>query len=318
MRKLKKILVATLVLLLLLAVAGYTYDRIATARDRATYPHQGALVDIGGYRIHLYCSGNGSPTVLLDAGGFDSLEQWKFVQPQVAKFTRVCSYDRPGFGWSDASPHPQTGKQIVNELHAALVKSGISGPYIYAGHSISGLYARLFAAGFPNEVAGMVLDDSVHPREFEQFPQNFPHHPVIFGALRLTAPLGLTRLLGFCKQTAAKPDCARFVTSLLKGLRSVKETYVEAGNTGPFGNMPLIVLAHDPDIGLDKKKRDPNLETAWSNWQQDLADLSTNSHPIVVKGCGHEIQTEKPDVVIKAIHDLVYSHIPSRPLRPLR
>jgi pimeloyl-ACP methyl ester carboxylesterase len=152
----------------------------------------------------------------------------------------------------------------------------------------------------------MVLDDSVHPHEFEQFPQNSPNHPVIFGALRLAAPLGLTRLLGFCKQTAAKPDCSRFVTTLLKGLGSVKETYAQAGNTGPFGNMPLIVLAHDPEIGLDKKKRDPNLETAWSNWQQDLASLSTNSHLLVVKGCGHEIQTEKPDVVIKAIHDLVF------------
>jgi hypothetical protein len=143
MRKLKKILAATLLLLLLLAVAGYTYDRIATARDRTKYPHPGTLVDMGGYRIHLYCSGNGSSTVLLDAGGFDSLEQWKFVQPEVAKFTRVCSYDRPGFGWSDASPHPQTGRQIVNELHAALLKSDIAGPYIYVGHSISGLDAPL-------------------------------------------------------------------------------------------------------------------------------------------------------------------------------
>ena len=307
MRKLKKFLVGLLLLLVVLAIAGYTCDRIATARDRKRYPYQGQLVDIGGYRIHLYCTGSGNQTVLLDAGGFDSLEQWKFVQPQVAKFARVCSFDRAGLGWSDSSPYPQTGKQIVHEFHAALARAGISPPFIYVGHSISGLDARLFAAEFPNEVTGMVLDDSVHPREYDEFPENYPNHPVIFAALRMGAPLGLPRLLGMCKQTAALPDCARFVTTIMKELMVVKATYEQAKNTGPFGNLPLIVLAHDPEIGLDKKKRDPKLEAAWSRWQQDLTRLSTNSRLIVVKSCGHEIQTEKPEVVSDAIHHLVDS-----------
>lgn len=307
MRKLKKFLVGLLLLLVVLAITGYTCDRIATTRDRKRYPHQGQLVDIGGYRIHLYCSGSGNRTVLLDAGGFDSLEQWKLVQPQVAKFARVCSFDRAGFGWSDSSPYPQTGKQIVQEFHAALARAGISPPFIYVGHSISGLDARLFAADFPNEIVGMVLDDSVHPHEYDEFPENYPHHPVIFTALRMGAPLGLPRLLGMCKQTAARPDCGQFVSTLLKGLEAVRTTYEQAKNTGPFGNLPLVVLAHDPAVGLDKKKRDPKLEAAWSRWQQDLAGLSTNSRLIVVKGCGHEIQTEKPEVMSDAVHHLVDS-----------
>lgn len=306
MRKLRKFLVGLLLLLLLLVAAGFTYDRIATARDRKKYPYQGQLVDIGGYRIHLYCTGSGNRTVLLDAGGFDSLEQWKLVQPEVAKFARVCSFDRAGFGWSDSSPYPQTGKQIVHEFHAALARAGISPPFVYVGHSISGLDARLFAAEFPNEVTGMVLDDSVHPREYDEFPENYPHHPVIFSALRFGAPLGVPRLLGMCKQTAAKPDCGRFVNTLLKSLDGVKTTYAQAANAGPLGDLPLVVLAHDPVVGLDKKKKDPKLEAAWSRWQQDLAGLSTNSQLIVVKGCGHEIQTEKPEVVINAIKGIIF------------
>jgi len=104
MRKFRRFVAGFLLFLLLLATMGYVYDRVATARDRAKYPHQGRLVDIGAYHIHLYCSGSGSPTVLLDAGGFDALEQWKLVQPEIAKFTRVCSYDRPGL--AGAMPVP--------------------------------------------------------------------------------------------------------------------------------------------------------------------------------------------------------------------
>jgi pimeloyl-ACP methyl ester carboxylesterase len=287
-------------------ICGYAYDRNATARDRKNNPPRGQLVDVGGYRLHLYCIGSGQPTVLLDAGGFDSLEQWKSVQPQVAAFTRVCSYDRPGFGWSDASPNPQTAKQIAAELHAALNRAGITGPFVVVGHSIAGLYVRLFAAEFPGEVVGMLLDDSVHPVEFDQFPAHFPNHPFLFGALRLTAPFGVPRLIHSCKQSAAKPDCARFVQTLLKGLDDVKTSYLQARNLGPL-NVPLIVLAHDPDIGLDKRKRDQELETAWSKWQQDLAGLSATSQLIVVKGCGHEIQTDNPGMVTDAIRQLLGS-----------
>lgn len=301
MRRIKSFLRAAGIILIMLAISGYAFDRIATARDREHYPPNGQLVDVGGYRIHLYCSGSGRPTVVLDAGGFDSLEQWRLVQPEVAKLTRTCSYDRAGFGWSDASPHPQTARQIAHELHTALANAGITGPYIVVGHSISGLYARVFASEFPGEVAGMVLDDSVHPKEFEQFPSHFPHHPVIFTVLRMTAPLGLPRLLHFCKQSAARPDCSRFVGTLLGELDDVKTSYQQAATLGPLRDMPLSVLAHDPAVGLDKKHPDADLERAWSDWQQDLSRLSTRSSLLVVKGCSHEIQTERPEVVAAAI-----------------
>lgn len=212
MHKLRVSLIAACVLLLLIGAVGYSYDRFATSRDKAQYPLKGRLVDLGGFRLHLYCTGAGKPAVLLDAGGFDSLEQWSLVQPEIAKFTQVCSYDRAGVGWSDSSPRPQTSLEIAAELHQALVHAGISGPYLPVGHSIAGLYARVFAARFRNEVAGLVLDDSVHPDELKQFPSHLPNHPVLFAALRLTAPFGSARILHMgCRQSGAHPDCSKFL-----------------------------------------------------------------------------------------------------------
>ena len=305
MHKFRIFLFALCIVGLVAALSGYAYDRIATSRDKRRYPLKGKLVDLGGYRLHLYCAGQGSPTVLLDAGALDSLEQWKLVQPEVAKFTRVCSYDRAGMGWSDPSPHPQTSRQIVTELHEALTKAGISGPYLPVGHSMAGLYARLFAAQFRSEVNGLVLEDSVHPDEFKQFPSHFPNHPIIFAALRITAPLGTARLFHLgCRQTAAHPDCSKFVVTLMKLVDVVKTSYAQAGASGELGDLPLIVIAHNPKVGLEKI-RDDQEEIAWTQWQIDLTHLSSNSKLIVVQGVGHEIQTDKPQIVVNAIKDLV-------------
>lgn len=300
MRRPKRLLYGALAFIVVLGVLGYCFDRVATARDRRTYPAKGDLVTVNGRAIHLYCTGEGTPSVVLDAGGFDSLDQWQLAQPVVARMTRVCSYDRPGYGWSDRSRGPQDAKSIAAELHAALLAKGVSAPYVVVGHSVSGLYARAFAAAYPAEVVGMVLDDSVHPDELREFPSHFPHHPLLFGALRLTAPLGIPRLIHFCKQTGARPDCSRFVRTVLGNLSDTEKSYAEVSLLGGLGSTPLVVLAHDPAVGLDKRTN-ASLETSWSKWQTQLSKLSSNSVLIVVKGAGHEIQTEQPAVVADAI-----------------
>ena len=110
-------------LVVLPALAGIAYQALASARDARRYPPPGNLIDIGGYRLHIQSAGQGSPTVILDAGWTDCSLNWCLVQPEVAKFTRVCSYDRAGSGWSDPGPAPRTSAQIVRELHTLLANS---------------------------------------------------------------------------------------------------------------------------------------------------------------------------------------------------
>src|SRR5713226_519244 len=151
-----RVLLVLVILLVLLAAAGLLYQGIASGVDASRYPAPGKLIDVGGYRLHINCTGTGSPTVILDAGlGGTSLD-WSKVQPAVAHFTRVCSYDRAGYGWSDTGPGPRTSQQIVKELHLLLMHAQISGPYILVGHSLGGLNMRLYAYRYPGEVAGMV------------------------------------------------------------------------------------------------------------------------------------------------------------------
>jgi pimeloyl-ACP methyl ester carboxylesterase len=122
----------------------------------------GKLVDIGGYRLHLHCTGKGNPTVVLIAGGGDFSFDWSLVQPNVSRFARVCSYDRAGLAWSDPGPTPRTMRQDAHELHTLLSAAQIQAPYVLVGHSMGGLIARVYAAQYPNEVAGMVLVDATH------------------------------------------------------------------------------------------------------------------------------------------------------------
>ena len=157
-----RILLGLLALIVLLAASGAIYEAIMAAGDDTRYPAPGQRVDVGGYRLHIHCVGEGSPTVVLDAGlGGFSLD-WSLVQPELAATTRVCAYDRAGYGWSDPSPDARTPSQIADELHTLLVNAGIQGPYVLVGHSAAGKHVRLFANRYPQAVVGMVLVDARH------------------------------------------------------------------------------------------------------------------------------------------------------------
>src|SRR5579859_8285070 len=167
---LRRIVLGILLLVLFLAGAGFLYENISEARDRRFNPMPGKLINVDGRKMHINCTGEGSPTVILDSGLGDSYISWHKVQPEIAKFTRVCSYDRAGVGYSDPSNEPRTSQVIAEQLHALLQAAQIPPPFVLVGHSMGGYDVRLYASLYPNDVAGMVLVDASHPDQENRLP----------------------------------------------------------------------------------------------------------------------------------------------------
>src|SRR5215217_2826904 len=152
--------------ILTLAGIGVIYQAIATQIDQRTYSPPGEVVNVNGHLMHINCVGEGGPTVILEAANFGMSAHWVRVQQQLAKSTRVCAYDRAGMGWSEMGPEPRDAKQISSELHTLLKGADTGGPYVLVGHSYGGLYALMYAARYPEQVAGVALVDSSHPGQF--------------------------------------------------------------------------------------------------------------------------------------------------------
>jgi pimeloyl-ACP methyl ester carboxylesterase len=194
--------------LLLVAIAiGGLYQVVSLFRERSAFPIPGRLVDVGGYKMHLYCTGQGSPAVILDSGLGDSFIAWQKVQPQIATFVRVCSYDRAGMGYSEASPRARTSIVFAEELHQLLHNTGMAPPYILVGHSMAAYNIRLYASIFKSDVAGIVLVDGCHPDQLKRFPRELdamnPQWIREGKLLELTSPIGIPRMLGYCGDDAA-------------------------------------------------------------------------------------------------------------------
>jgi pimeloyl-ACP methyl ester carboxylesterase len=159
----EKMMKQTQILLLALLSSTTSYGQEAanaSAPADAVYARPGQLIDAGGFRLNLYCMGSGLPTVVFDSGWGDWAPVWSKVQPEVAKWTRTCSYDRAGYGFSDPGPKPHTSVRIAEQLHTALHHAGIAGPYILVGSAFGGDNVRVFADLYMSEVAGLVLVDA--------------------------------------------------------------------------------------------------------------------------------------------------------------
>jgi pimeloyl-ACP methyl ester carboxylesterase len=304
----------TLAFVVLLAIAAFLYENISEARDRRFHPMPGRLIDVGGYRMHVDCTGQGTPTVVLDSGLGDSYLSWHKVQPQIASFTRVCSYDRAGLGYSDSSPQPRTSKVMAEELHTLLQTAGISPPYILVGHSMGGYNIRLFAGIYRSEVGGMVLVDSSHPEQEKRFPQALNDLDKTWVReqefLAFSMPFGIPRLLGFCDQNGAvrAADCNFHSTREgVRELKAISESAAQTASAGSLGDLPLAVLSHDPDQPEPDLPEDLVKPThdAWQQMQNELAQLSSRSTHVIAKNSGHYIQIDRPDLVIEAIHRVV-------------
>src|SRR5215216_4501729 len=305
--------------LLTLAVIGAIYQAIATVIDQRTYPPPGDLVDVGDHSLHINCVGEGSPTVILEAANLGMSAHWVRVQQQLAQTTRVCSYDRAGMGWSERGPEPRDARQISSELHTLLKGADTEGPYVLVGHSYGGLYARMYAARYPKQVAGVVLVDSSHP---EQFTHSEEGRAMYEQTRRMGAFLPWLTRLGVIRLTnlyPAHPDLPpkqraqieAFNSSTQQWVTTVEEfgatpeTSAQVSNMGSLGDKPLAVISAG--------KQSPD----WLEMQDELAALSPNSIHSVVKGATHEsLLYDKGDsqVTSAAIQQVVQAVRTDQPL----
>ena len=304
------------IVLLALASIGGGYETLGEAADARAYPMPGQLVDVGGHRLHLSCTGAGTPTVVLEpgAGGMSSNLGW--IAPAVARDTRVCVYDRAGRGWSEPADTAQDGAQIATDLHTLLQRGHVPGPYVLAGHSFGGLYVLTFAARYPDEVAGMVLVDSTAPASAADPGTPSPGHggssdgmSRVSALVSPAARLGLARLYAqfdFGSLPPRSRDEVRASVATPSTLRSTIDEYVQAAASSEqaaalrdFADKPLIVLT--AGSGHD---------AAWSAAQNHMATLSTNSVHRIVDGATHEgliVDEEDAAATTQAILDVVSS-----------
>jgi pimeloyl-ACP methyl ester carboxylesterase len=316
---LRKSTLALLILALLLAAAGFLYENIAEARDRRFNPMPGQIVNVGSdshppFSMHIYCTGTGTPAVILDSGLGDSFLSWRKVQPQIATFTRVCSYDRAGIAYSSPSSKPRTSRVIADELHALLHAVDVPGPYVMVGHSMGGYDVRVFASSYRSEVAGVVLVDASHPDQEKRLPPELSSMEQSFRReaefLEYTMPFGIPRLLSLCEDDAVEraADC-NFHTARegVEEMKTTSESASEAGASGTLGDLPLAVLSHDPDKLLGDLPADLAKPTnvAWEKMQEELAHLSSRGTQTIAKNSGHYVQIDRPELVVEAIRNVV-------------
>src|SRR5215217_4093417 len=320
MRWTAKALLWLVVALVVLAVIGAIYQAIATERDERAYPPPGHLVNVGGYSLHINCVGEGSPTVILESAWGAMSAHWVRVQQVVAETTRVCAYDRAGMGWSEPGPEPRDARQISSELHTLLNGAAdTEGPYVLVGHSYGGLYARMYAARYSDETAGVVLVDSSHPEQFtrtEEGKAMYENTRRIGAVIPWLARLGVIRLTNFYPahpdlpsqqraQIEAFNSSTQQVVTTAEEFRATPETNTQVSNMGSLRDKPLAVLSAGEQ------------SSSWLEMQDELAALSPDSIHRVVEGATHEsllYDKGESKVSSAAIEQVVYAVRTDRPL----
>ncbi len=305
------------ILILLLAAAGAAVE-FARMHVFAQGP-PGAFYTVDGYRMHLDCTGSGSPTIVLEAGLDDDFLSWRRVQPQLSAVTRVCSYDRAGYGWSSARPGPRDTDSIVAELHGLLGAADIHGPVILMGHSAGGLFIRKYAALYPQGVVGLVFVDASTPTQAARLPKEF-NFPDNFVWDKVGMPFGITRLRGDCGVVdPAVPGVIRLMHEhdcTLDVLRTSERedadfprSQQEALDTGPFPGDEVLIFSQDPALHFGKLPfpHDVLVSAAqtWNTLQEELKQLSPHNRRIIARGSTHYIQVMRPELVIREVSQLI-------------
>ena len=332
------------VILILLALAGAAYEALGRSRDARRFPQHGRSIQAGRIKLNLDCTGDRSPgrtTIVLDSGLGAPALGWILIQPEVAKFARVCSYDRAGYGWSDPGPEPRTSSQIAEELKAVLDAAAERPPYVMVGHSFGGFNVRVFTSLYPGEVAGVVLVEGSHEDEDHRIAELLPPSVVEreskadlwnerirriirpvrvhFGIERLQVETGWgTPDYGILQSTRLPKDLRKeflylrqqdkFYRAVAAEINAFQESILEVRRAGALGDRPLIVLTaanpYDPDPILTREQAE-KLKNLWiHDLQVQEAHLSTHGKQIIVPDSTHMIPIDQPAAVVSAIHEV--------------
>ncbi len=311
-------------IIVLAVVVGACTEFVARHRAESEYPAPGRLVDIGGRRIQIDCRGNGSPTVVMEAGlEANGSLAWSAVHDSVARTTRACAYSRAGIMWSDPAPGAFEPKRIADDLHAALAKVGEPPPYVMVGHSLGGPYIMLFTATYPSDVAGLVFVDASHPDQVKRFQAVRAADPSMMtmdvlsalswtGIDRFFAPRNLPP--GW-PASMAGPRRAWFPTSmpeLVAESHGLDSTLAAAGRMRTLGDRPLVVLTATKPYSAQLVKQmgistaqAAQMQAIWQSLHDDEASWSSHSRHQLVPNATHYIQFDRPDVVIGAVREVV-------------
>jgi pimeloyl-ACP methyl ester carboxylesterase len=337
-RRLGRAFLALVGLAVALSLAGAVYQIAGTWGDARRYPQRGRSVQAGPVKLNLDCSGQRSdprtPAVILESGMGVPALGWLKVQPEIARFARVCSYDRAGYGWSDPGPSPRTSLQIVRELKALLDAAGERPPYILVGHSFGGFNVRVFASQYPRDVAGVVLVDASHEDEEERVGGVLPakvrqqekreeerQERLDQLLTPLLIHLGIQRLsvtAGWIHDDSLPKDLQqellyleqqdKFRAAVAAEDAVSVQTVAQVRAAGNLGDRPLIVLTagkpYDPEALLSKEDMDGQRSMWIDVLQIEEARLSTRGRQIVVPDSGHMIPFERPDAVVLAVREV--------------
>lgn len=318
-----------LLLVLILVPLGVLYQTDQIRLDQRQYPPPGVLVHVGEQQFHLYCTGSGKPTIVLEAGLGDSSFIWNRVQKELSDATQVCSYDRPGLGWSDFSAELIPRERVAENLHMLLANAGVQGPYILVGHSIGGIYIREFTYAHPDEVAGLVYIDSVHEQQGITGERRREGMASSLNGLlsfcSLVAPTGIFRVFGLAdalvRDTGLDPEVIAaaiatlnrntYCQTIANELRTSDDDTRQPQGPKFLGNIPVRVLVAGrgfadgggpPGMSEDERRED---DENWLRLQDELAHTSTDGARIIAERSSHYIHLDQPDLVIQTILDML-------------
>ena len=259
------------------------------------------LVNIGTHSLHIRCTGKGTPVVVIDTGVGDTSERWTPMQAQIAQITRVCTYDRAGYGASEPVPLPRHSQRLADELQHLLENAGIKGPYVLVGHSLGGLTMQIFADRYPDLVASLILLDPppvsfITGQAFPELYQMFEGQAIEFQ----------TMADGARQSTDAE---AQAQVNYLKAVASehaalIAESASQVAAIESFGDLPLVVIGSgvpNPAFGAEAER----YQQFWVEQNRELAAKSTNGTFILAQESSHYIQDDAPDVVLDVIRELV-------------